>query len=70
MYTVPKVDVLVSGTVRSGYSDPIDANSILMKFAPDGRLRVPWKGPEPDWNALPPATPPATCPPARDSPPR
>jgi hypothetical protein len=31
-------NVLVSGTLRSGYSSPVNANSILMKFAPDGRL--------------------------------
>ncbi|MFN0006923.1 MAG: hypothetical protein ACKVXR_03370 [Planctomycetota bacterium] len=31
-------NVLVSGTVRSGYSNPVNANSILMKFAPGGQL--------------------------------
>ncbi|HEY5762766.1 MAG TPA: hypothetical protein VIS73_06135, partial [Rhodocyclaceae bacterium] len=31
-------NVLVSGTIRSGYSKPVNANSVLMKFAPDGRL--------------------------------
>jgi hypothetical protein len=31
-------NVLVSGTIRSGYSNPVNANSLLMKFAPDGRL--------------------------------
>lgn len=31
-------NVLVSGTLRSGYSSPVNANSLLMKFAPDGRL--------------------------------
>ncbi len=31
-------NVLVSGTIRSGYSSPVNANSLLMKFAPDGRL--------------------------------
>lgn len=30
--------VLVSGTIRSGYSNPVDAASVLMKFAPDGQL--------------------------------
>jgi hypothetical protein len=30
--------ILVSGTLRSGYSNPVNANSILMKFAPDGQL--------------------------------
>ncbi len=29
---------LVSGTIRSGYSSPVDAASVLMKFAPDGQL--------------------------------
>jgi len=32
-------NVLVSGTIRSGYSNPVNANSLLMKFAPDGSLR-------------------------------
>ncbi|HRI19070.1 MAG TPA: hypothetical protein PL196_11150, partial [Burkholderiaceae bacterium] len=31
-------NVYVSGTIRSGYSSPVNANSLLMKFAPDGRL--------------------------------
>ena len=31
-------NVLVSGTIRSGYSAPVNAASVLMKFAPDGRL--------------------------------
>ena len=31
-------NVLVSGTIRSGYSSPVNANSVLMKFAPDGTL--------------------------------
>jgi len=30
--------VLVSGTIRSGYSNPVNANSILMKFSPSGSL--------------------------------
>ena len=32
-------DVFVSGTIRSGYSSPVNANSLLMKFGPDGQLR-------------------------------
>jgi hypothetical protein len=36
--TDPAGNVLVSGTIRSGYSNPVNANSLLMKFAPDGRL--------------------------------
>ena len=36
--TDPSGNILVSGTIRSGYSSPINANSLLMKFAPDGRL--------------------------------
>lgn len=28
----------VSGTIRSGYSNPVNANSVLMKFGPDGTL--------------------------------
>lgn len=28
----------VSGTVRSGYSNPVNANAVLMRFAADGRL--------------------------------
>lgn len=31
-------NVLVSGIIRSGYSSPVNANSLLMKLAPDGRL--------------------------------
>jgi hypothetical protein len=31
-------NVLVSGTIRSGFSSPVNAASVLMKFAPDGRL--------------------------------
>ena len=31
-------NVLVSGTIRSGFSSPVNANSVLMKFAPDGQL--------------------------------
>jgi uncharacterized repeat protein (TIGR01451 family) len=28
----------VSGTIRSGYSNPVNANALLMRFAADGRL--------------------------------
>lgn len=31
-------DVLVSGTIRSGYSNPVNAASLLMKFSADGAL--------------------------------
>lgn len=31
-------NVLVSGTIRSGYSNPVNAASLLMKFSPDGQL--------------------------------
>ncbi|CAD5373296.1 exported hypothetical protein [Rubrivivax sp. A210] len=31
-------NVFVSGTLRSGISNPVVVNSLLMKFAPDGRL--------------------------------
>jgi uncharacterized repeat protein (TIGR01451 family) len=31
-------NVLVSGTVRSGISNPVNAASLLMKFSPDGQL--------------------------------
>jgi PKD repeat protein len=31
-------NAIVSGTVRSGYSSPVNAASLVMKFAPDGRL--------------------------------
>lgn len=30
--------ILVSGTIRSGYSNPVNANSILMKYSPAGNL--------------------------------
>ena len=30
--------VWVSGTIRSGYSSPVNAASVLMKFSPDGQL--------------------------------
>src|SRR5512139_222507 len=30
--------VYVSGTIRSGYSNPVNANALLMRFAADGRL--------------------------------
>jgi len=30
--------VLVSGTIRSGFSNPVNAASLLMKFGPDGQL--------------------------------
>lgn len=30
--------VLVSGTLRSGFSNPVNAASLLMKFSPDGQL--------------------------------
>lgn len=29
----------VSGTIRSGYSNPVNANALLMRFAADGTLR-------------------------------
>lgn len=32
-------NVFVSGTIRSGYSSPVNANALLMKFGPDGALR-------------------------------
>lgn len=31
-------NVLVSGTIRSGYASPVNAASLLMKFSPDGSL--------------------------------
>lgn len=31
-------DILVSGTIRSGYASPVNANSLLMKFDQDGNL--------------------------------
>jgi len=31
-------NILVSGTARSGFSSPINANSVLMKFSPAGQL--------------------------------
>ena len=31
-------NVLVSGNIRSGFSNPVNANSILMKFSPSGTL--------------------------------
>ncbi|MBK8495257.1 MAG: hypothetical protein IPL50_09630 [Chitinophagaceae bacterium] len=31
-------NILVSGTIRSGYSNPVNAASILMKFDPSGTL--------------------------------
>jgi hypothetical protein len=31
-------NILVSGTIRSGYASPVNANSILMKFDSDGNL--------------------------------
>ena len=31
-------NVYVSGTIRSGFSNPVNANSLLMKFSPDGTL--------------------------------
>jgi uncharacterized repeat protein (TIGR01451 family) len=31
-------NVWVSGTIRSGYASPVNANSLLMKFGPDGTL--------------------------------
>jgi hypothetical protein len=34
--TDPQGNAFVSGTVMSGFSNPVNANSLLMKFAPDG----------------------------------
>lgn len=31
-------NLLVSGTIRSGFSSPVNANSLLMKFSPTGQL--------------------------------
>ncbi len=31
-------NILVAGTIRSGYSNPVNANSLLMKFDPSGTL--------------------------------
>lgn len=31
-------NLLVSGTIRSGFSNPVNAASLLMKFSPDGQL--------------------------------
>lgn len=31
-------NILVSGTIRSGYSNPVNANSLLMKYNPSGTL--------------------------------
>lgn len=31
-------NLLVSGTIRSGFSNPVNAASLLMKFGPDGQL--------------------------------
>lgn len=31
-------DIIVSGTIRSGYASPVDAASVLMKFDSDGNL--------------------------------
>ena len=31
-------NILVAGTIRSGYSNPVNANSLLMKFDPSGNL--------------------------------
>jgi PKD domain len=36
--TDPSGNVFVSGTIRSGYSNPVNANSLLMKFSPSGAL--------------------------------
>jgi hypothetical protein len=36
--TDPQGNALVSGTVMSGFSSPVNANSLLMKFDPDGAL--------------------------------
>lgn len=40
-------NVVVSGTIRSGFSNPVNANSILMKFNSDGTLlwRVVYEAP-------------------------
>ena len=31
-------NIIVSGTIRSGYSNPVNANSLLMKYDPSGNL--------------------------------
>jgi hypothetical protein len=31
-------NVIISGTIRSGYSNPVNANSLLMKFGPSGNI--------------------------------
>ncbi len=31
-------NALVAGTIRSGFSNPVNANSVLMKFSPQGQL--------------------------------
>lgn len=31
-------NIVVSGTIRSGYSNPVDANSLVMKYDPSGNL--------------------------------
>ncbi len=31
-------NIIVSGTIRSGYSNPVDANSLVMKYDPAGNL--------------------------------
>jgi hypothetical protein len=36
--TDPQGNALVSGTVMSGFSNPVNANSLLMKFSPTGEL--------------------------------
>ena len=36
--TDPSGNIYVSGTIRSGYSNPVNANSLLMKFSPSGAL--------------------------------
>ena len=35
--TDPSGNIFVSGTIRSGYSTPVNVNSILMKFSPTGQ---------------------------------
>jgi hypothetical protein len=31
-------NIIISGTIRSGYSNPVDANSLVMKYDPSGNL--------------------------------
>lgn len=31
-------NIIISGTIRSGYSNPVDANSLVMKYDPSGSL--------------------------------